>query len=387
MSQETERFLKDALYKISQEIGTRPIGSAANERARAYIKDTLLGLGYSVTLQEFTKEYSAATLSRVIVKSDAIELDSWPAFGTRSGNVTAQIINCGQGSDTVFQAAKGKIALLERGGMHEESKMQLLVENGAVGALFYVDHENALYSARVSKFESDIPAAVIRKSDADRLSARFDEFVSLQIDANLVLASCANIIARHPDEHDSRILLCAHYDSRPNTPGANDNASGVACLLGAARAISNIKSFGPIDFISFDGEEIGLVGSRFYAKSDLAKHIKIVLNIDAVGDGRLSCLTKDRDGELDAELANHALAIAAAEGIKLKTATAKTGTSDHAPLRELGARTFWLSDHPNRGRETDIDVASRIRISDLSAVVTLTTKMISSLQNNAVAKD
>src|SRR5262249_42879665 len=51
----------------------------------------------------------------------------------------------------------------------------------------------------------------------------------------------------------------AHYDSIPSTPGADDNASGVAALVAAARAI------GPQDdvcYVAFDGEECGFIGSQ-----------------------------------------------------------------------------------------------------------------------------
>lgn len=78
-----------------------------------------------------------------------------------------------------------------------------------------------------------------------------------------------NIIASFYPEKQKRILLAAHYDSRPfadkdterkNEPiaGANDGASGVGVLLEAARVIGNNK--GPdvgVDIIFFDGEDWG----------------------------------------------------------------------------------------------------------------------------------
>ena len=82
---------------------------------------------------------------------------------------------------------------------------------------------------------------------------------------------CRNIIARiNPDQSD-RILICAHWDSRPwadndpdstnhRTPvlAANDGASGVAVMLELARAISEspFTTLG-IDFVCFDAEDMG----------------------------------------------------------------------------------------------------------------------------------
>lgn len=51
-------------------------------------------------------------------------------------------------------------------------------------------------------------------------------------------------------------LVCAHYDSVPNTPGADDNASAVAVMLGVAR-----RTPANTAFVAFNREEDGMVGS------------------------------------------------------------------------------------------------------------------------------
>jgi hypothetical protein len=61
------------------------------------------------------------------------------------------------------------------------------------------------------------------------------------------------------DPRRAKVLIGAHYDSVPGTPGADDNASAVAALIAAAHAI------GPkleVCYVAFDGEECGFVGSR-----------------------------------------------------------------------------------------------------------------------------
>jgi Zn-dependent M28 family amino/carboxypeptidase len=57
------------------------------------------------------------------------------------------------------------------------------------------------------------------------------------------------------------ILLGAHYDSVPGTPGADDNASAVAVCLECARLIEKYK-LGPAMIVLFNREEDGLIGSR-----------------------------------------------------------------------------------------------------------------------------
>jgi hypothetical protein len=57
------------------------------------------------------------------------------------------------------------------------------------------------------------------------------------------------------------ILVSAHYDTVPGSPGADDNASGVAAMLECARVLAETPLDCAVDFVAFDMEEDGLVGS------------------------------------------------------------------------------------------------------------------------------
>lgn len=76
----------------------------------------------------------------------------------------------------------------------------------------------------------------------------------------------ANLIVEWHPNRPERILLCAHYDTRPfpdrdkNNPkgkfiGANDGASGVAVLMELAKSLPKLDSRYGVDFALFDGEE------------------------------------------------------------------------------------------------------------------------------------
>lgn len=83
----------------------------------------------------------------------------------------------------------------------------------------------------------------------------------------------------------SPILIGAHYDGVPNSPGADDNASGVAVLLELARHFHAYPAKRPIRLIAFDLEEYGLVGSAIYAKQIAAQQekIHIMLSLEMLG--------------------------------------------------------------------------------------------------------
>ena len=99
--------------------------------------------------------------------------------------------------------------------------------------------------------------------------------------------------SEYPDEY---YMICAHYDA-VTYYAADDNASGTATVLEAARILSNVEFPYSIIYALWDEEEIGLVGSNFYAQNARAENMNIggVINIDMIG----------WDGDNDAEVEIH----------------------------------------------------------------------------------
>jgi Zn-dependent M28 family amino/carboxypeptidase len=74
--------------------------------------------------------------------------------------------------------------------------------------------------------------------------------------------------------HPDRVYIVgAHYDSVGN-PGADDNGSGVAGVLEAARVLSQYKFESTLVFVGFDREEQGLIGSYAYANAHKTDNIR-----------------------------------------------------------------------------------------------------------------
>jgi Peptidase family M28 len=65
------------------------------------------------------------------------------------------------------------------------------------------------------------------------------------------------------------VLIGAHFDSVANTPGADDNASAVAALLGTAKAFAGHPLMNRMAFVSFNREEDGLLGSIDFVENFL----------------------------------------------------------------------------------------------------------------------
>jgi Zn-dependent M28 family amino/carboxypeptidase len=81
------------------------------------------------------------------------------------------------------------------------------------------------------------------------------------------------------------ILIGAHYDAVPGTPGADDNATGVAALLELARAFAAEPLKYPLRIVAFDMEEYGMLGSSQYA-ADLQQQqqpLRLMLSLEMLG--------------------------------------------------------------------------------------------------------
>lgn len=114
-----------------------------------------------------------------------------------------------------------------------------------------------------------------------------------------------NIIGSFSPEKTNRVILCAHWDSRPRAeedsvpanrnkgiPAANDGGSGVAVLLELARIFKTERPDMGIDIILFDGEDYGLPnhsedysqGAQYYVANMVMPRPRYVILLDIVGD-------------------------------------------------------------------------------------------------------
>jgi len=76
-----------------------------------------------------------------------------------------------------------------------------------------------------------------------------------------------NVVARPKMNAGLIQIVAAHFDSTAFTPGADDNASAVAAMLGCAKAVAAAKPKTPVVFVSFNREEDGLLGSIDFVKN------------------------------------------------------------------------------------------------------------------------
>ena len=163
-------------------------------------------------------------------------------------------------------------------------------------------------------------------------------------------------IQRGSERPNEVVIVQGHIDSRvsdpldftKDAPGANDDASGTALVLEAARVLSKRKFPTTIVYAALSGEEQGLFGGRLMA--DYAKKqgwtVKAVLNNDIVGGSRGS------DGLVDdAHVRVFSEGPRADADDKLRAAARRFGGENDSPSRNLSRYVAGLDDSVPNGLE------------------------------------
>ncbi|HKE36292.1 MAG TPA: M28 family metallopeptidase [Candidatus Baltobacteraceae bacterium] len=151
---------------------------------------------------------------------------------------------------------------------------------------------HGIFAARdwiVAQFRS------IAATSGGRMTVELDNYEQAQTKRTPRAVLESSVIATLRGSEPGRMyVMSSHYDDCDGhctdgagvAPGADDNGSGVAAVLEAARVMAATPFKGTIVFACFDGEELGLWGSNHYARELAARHAPVlaVLNNDIVGN-------------------------------------------------------------------------------------------------------
>lgn len=212
-------------------------------------------------------------------------------------------------------------------------------------------------------------------------------FVSVGPDGEVELA---NVIASFRPGARERLLLGAHWDTRPIAErdpdperrgdaimGANDGASGVAVLLALAETMAERPPAVGVDIVLFDGEDGGsggglsewCIGSSYYASNMGSYCPSYAIVIDMIGDSDLS-IAKEQNS-LAANREHVELVWEAARRAGAERFVNATGTAmfdDHIPLIQAGVPTVLIIDSEYRAWHTVSDTPEMCSASSLDEV-------------------
>ena len=198
-----------------------------------------------------------------------------------------------------------------------------------------------------------------------------------------------NLLAHFYPERAVRVVVGAHYDTRPwadqdsgaardlPVPGANDGASGVAVLLELAHALSTWDPGFGVDLVFFDGEDYGragdldyyLMGSRYFAETMGAYRPQAMFLVDMVGDADLQIPMEGYSLHSAPELTHLVQSIAESlQAPGFIHAPGDTIFDDHIPFLRRGIPAVDLIDFQYDAWHTTRDTPDRCSPESLESV-------------------
>lgn len=277
----------------------------------------------------------------------------------------------------------------------------LLLLPSACGAGFAVDGERAWkrveYQVAQGPRISGTPGnAAVREwiaRELERLGGKVEQqaFVDSSLGRPLALT---NVIGRFGPSDGRRVMLCAHFDTRPwcdedpdsskrslPVPGANDAGSGVAVLLEIAELMHRTAPAIGVDLVFFDGEDLGdaargaefSLGSKGYAKrlpapGSPARPVAGFL-FDMVGDRDLAIYHEGTSAQRAANLVQLVSEAAEATGARhFHDEVRHTIIDDHVPLLDAGLPTVDIIDFDYPAWHTHRDTPDQVSPASLAEV-------------------
>jgi glutaminyl-peptide cyclotransferase len=203
-----------------------------------------------------------------------------------------------------------------------------------------------------------------------------------------------NFFARFKPSATERVLLVAHWDTRPMAdksenlgqqrmpvPGANDGASGVAVLLGVADALKTRPPERGVDLLFVDGEDYGdwsdssrhdvLIGSRYFAGHQPPGYQPLFAVVfDIVADKDLQIFQEGYSVQNAPEVVQRVWRTAADLGYEryFMPGVKHSLTDDHIPLQEAGIRAIDVIDFDYPYWHTTEDTIDKVSAASLQIV-------------------
>lgn len=355
----SESQARRILERLTDEAGGRLAGSAGDARGLEILQSELTSLGLRPTLETFTMPgwirgedelVLTAPLTRRLRAAALGYTDATPPFEDT-------LILAGHGYPEELSASGARGRIVAVASVPPQGKPSLLrtevirnaAEAGARAVLFINDKPGGLLLCGVANFigrPAPIPAYSITYEEGswiERLIRR-----QLAVTMRVVTRShcaptpSANLVASLPGKSPGKIVVGAHVDGWDIGQGAVDNGIGSAILFDVARVLSQLpgKNAHSVEFVWFNGEELGLWGSKEYVRRHEGDAILAMVNLDMTGSPR--GFNAGGFSEMVPVLEKVARSL---EGFELrKTASNSPGTnSDHQPFMLRGIPALGVS--------------------------------------------
>jgi carboxypeptidase Q len=363
----TDGRAADYLEKLTDGVGARVTGSPQARAASELILAALKDAGYAnAHFEEYdlpSRWQRGPASGRILAPIErAIVLGSYGWVPGTAGEVSGSVVDLGApvSSDVGLPSGlRGAMVLVDpqKAGADPSFVMRAalakrLSEAGASAMLIPSDKPGRMVYTSAFGFypRAPLPVVSVAKEDAAllrRLLAKGPVNIALDIRNSFDPTPYRerNVVADLPGRTlpDEVILVGAHFDSWDFAQGADDDGSGVAALLEAARVLKALGSAPrrTIRFAFFSGEEEACLGSRAYVAAH-EKNLDRLRTVLIMDEGAQAPHGFAVQGRQDLEAAARArltpLAALGADGVSLDASF----DQDHAPFVAVGVPAFTL---------------------------------------------
>ena len=288
-----------------QELCTRYLhrctGSIGNIFAANYFLERCKELGYETSIQEFVCiDWRVGDL---LLVSEDQEFRAHPSPWSLGVDAKAKLVVIESIEDLRDAVLQEKIVLL-RGSITREQLMPKnfvfynpaehqeiigLLEQKRPLAIITATEKNPELAGAIYPFplfedgDFNIPSVFMTAEEGLELQKKKGETVHLRFDAIRIPAQGFNALARKGVASAGKIVISAHIDTKPDTPGALDNATGVVIMLVMMELLKDYDGPLNLEFLAMNGED-------YYAASGEMKYLaenegqfsgmKLNINID-----------------------------------------------------------------------------------------------------------
>jgi Zn-dependent M28 family amino/carboxypeptidase len=318
----TSDFGWDLLTDLT-DIGSRMAGTVGERRGAERVVAAFEEAGLrNAGLDEFEipgwwRGESAIELSGPVERRHERSHEVIALPGTPADEVTAPLVDVGEGTDDQFDAASdaldGAIAMASSDTpeshdrwIHRMEKYVTAAEHGAVGFVFRNHVEGSLPPTGEVGYHNrpgPIPAVGVSKEVGERLSrlavngaegdsdtsADADTLdLSIEVDCRNEPTTSVNAVADVGPDTDEAVFLTAHVDAHDISDGANDNGAGSALVAEVGRLLETIEADldTRVHLVTFGAEEIGLWGAYHAAATTPRDEVACVVNLDGACNSR-----------------------------------------------------------------------------------------------------
>ena len=288
---------QEHLIYLAETLGPKPPASEDYHAASKYIAQAFRDCGLSVEVQEWECPNWREISTRLVLNGQDLPVAA-NAY-SRSCEVNAPFIIVRTMAELEIAKMRGIIAVLcgdltmqplspKSWFLASERELHMieLLEQKQPAALITVQSNPGNLERLIEDADFDIPSAVVPAVVGRQLLANQSQSIQLTISSKTEPGLGRNLVARNYSGSAQRVVLCAHYDTKYDTPGAADNAGGVAILLGLAEYFSHHQPGLNIEIVAFGSEEYMPIGDDYYiecGENDLFSNTLTAINFDGAG--------------------------------------------------------------------------------------------------------